>query len=69
MTPIEAVIAECNRIAALPVVTRDSGRANSFDTGVRWTLRMIAEAVERGAPAPPTGRDIPHLGLAPQPPD
>ena len=43
----EAVLArvrdELDRIAALDTVATDSGRANSFDTGTRWTLRMIRE--------------------------
>lgn len=55
MTPIEAVLAELDRIAQLPTVANDSGRANSFDCGARWTLRMIREAIDRGAPALPVG--------------
>lgn len=39
------VVAELNRLAALPTVNEDSGRADSFGTGARWALRMIREAV------------------------
>lgn len=65
MTPIEAVLAELDRIATLPVVQHDDGRANTFAVGSRWTLRMIREAIERGAPAPPTQRESLHLELVP----
>jgi hypothetical protein len=61
VTDISVVLAELDRIAALPVVAQDSGRADSFDCGVRWALRMVREAVERGAPAPPVVREQPLL--------
>ncbi|MFE2243881.1 hypothetical protein ACFXCU_30780 [Streptomyces virginiae] len=49
------VLDELDRIEALPTVQADNGRANTFAVGVRWTARMIREAIERGAPAEPIG--------------
>ncbi len=67
MTAIEVVLAELDRIAALPVVQDRDDNADSFAVGARWTVRMVREAIERGAPAPPTVRDRPHLELVPPP--
>ncbi|HET9326430.1 MAG TPA: hypothetical protein VFQ05_06655 [Candidatus Eisenbacteria bacterium] len=63
MTPIEAVVAELDRITQLPAVQDQEGGADTFAVGARWTLRMIREAIERGAPAPPVVRDRPQLEL------
>ncbi|MDX2708098.1 hypothetical protein PV350_35425 [Streptomyces sp. PA03-6a] len=51
---IETVLAELDRISALDTVAHDNGRADSFAVGARWTVRMVREAIERGAPATPT---------------
>lgn len=37
--------AELDRIANLPTVTADDGRADAFATGARWTLRMIRDVL------------------------
>jgi len=42
---LDRVRAELDRIAALPTVTRE-GRADSFATGARWTIRMIREVLD-----------------------
>lgn len=42
---VAAVRAELDRIAELPTVTCDDGRADRFSTGARWTLRMIREVL------------------------
>lgn len=59
-TNIDVVLAELDRIAELPAVQDDDGRADRFAVGARWTLRMVREAIERGAPAPPVGVDPMH---------
>lgn len=53
---LAAVLAELDRLDAVPAVANDSGRANSFDTGARWTLRMIREAIERDQAADAAAR-------------
>lgn len=61
------VLAELDRIEALPAVIADNGRADTFAVGVRWTARMVREAIERGAPAEPIGVTVspPPLRLLP----
>jgi hypothetical protein len=44
---LATVLAELDRLDTVPAVANDSGRPNSFDTGARWTIRMIREAIER----------------------
>ncbi|MGW3193702.1 hypothetical protein ACWDBD_03760 [Streptomyces sp. NPDC001118] len=66
MTPIEAVLAELDRIAQLPVVQDDGDNPDSFAVGARWTMRMVRKAIERRAPAPPVGRDRPALTVVPE---
>lgn len=63
----QVVLDELNRIEALPTVQADDGRANTFAVGVRWAARMVREAIERGAPAEPTGVTVspPPLRLLP----
>ncbi|MFE2360149.1 hypothetical protein [Streptomyces virginiae] len=61
------VLDELDRIEALPTVQADDGRANTFAVGVLWAARMVREAIERGAPAEPTGETAspPPLRLLP----
>ncbi|WP_328620696.1 hypothetical protein [Streptomyces sp. NBC_00354] len=61
------VLDELDRIEALPTVQADDGRANTFPVGVRWTARMIREAIDRGSPAESIGVRVspPPLRLLP----
>lgn len=48
---LAVVLAELDRIEALDTVQDDDGYANRFSVGARWTIRMVREAIDRGAPA------------------
>ena len=55
---LAAVRTELDRVAALPVVTRED-RADSFATGARWTLRLIRAAL--GGPQPDQAEPEPRV--------
>jgi hypothetical protein len=50
---------EIARIAKLPVVANNSDRADSFDCGARWTIRMIRTALDEPAPVSGPARQRP----------
>jgi hypothetical protein len=43
---VARVQAEINRIAGLPTVTRDDGRADTFAVGARWAIRLIGAVLD-----------------------
>ena len=50
-TQLARVRTELDRITQLPIVANNSDRADSFDCGARWTIRLIRTALNAPEPA------------------
>lgn len=59
---LNAVRAELDRIAALPTIAYDDGRADTFPVGARWTIRVLRENALGEPQKLPAGEPPVHIG-------